>query len=231
LFHRLDGTKTQTPIARFGANVISHCGKIYIVGGIIRDQILKSVDEISVCDGSRPIIFASSIILDRPASSPRPLLIGTTAISIADSLVITGGSAVCFSFGSFWNKGCLTLLPGQASNTEYLNTKLSSWFLQQTFAPKPTRASMPVSIANETSDQNIISVPRVTLELTSDFIKYVNASKPVIFENMALGTCKWKWTTEYLKEAIGVNREVQYFQTYLICLFTEFHFLGYCSRM
>lgn len=173
----------------------------------MKDQILKSVDEICMYDIIRPMIYACPVVIERHATSVRPLLIGTTTMSIADCLVITGGAAVCFSFGTFWNKGCFTLLPGKSSTLDDLEMK-PSWRFLQTIAPKPSKAIMPVSSSNEVSNEILTSVPRTHLELSADFSKLVGESKPMIFESMELGSCTSKWTTTYLKETIGVDREV-----------------------
>jgi len=152
-------------------------------------------------------MYACPVVIDKQAASVRPLLIGTTTVSIADCLVITGGAAVCFSFGTFWNKGCFTLLPGKSSTPDDLEMK-PSWSFLQTIAPKPTKVITLGSSFDEASNEILVSVPRTHLELSSDFIKYVDESKPMIFESMKLGSCTSKWTTAYLKETIGVDREV-----------------------
>lgn len=97
-------------VARFGANVVSHEGQTFILGGIVKDQILKSTEEICTLTSSGCLSPYLSKLSYHQSNSPRPLLIGSTVVSTKESIVILGGSAVCFSFGTFWNEACFTVM-------------------------------------------------------------------------------------------------------------------------
>lgn len=107
-FIGMDGLNRDFPISRFGASSVNHNGSTYIVGGIIQDRLLRSHEEVCSIKYQNGRYSISRIILQN-AESADLLLIGTTLVSTSESLVILGGSAVCFSFGTFWNKGCYSL--------------------------------------------------------------------------------------------------------------------------
>jgi tRNA wybutosine-synthesizing protein 4 len=69
----------------------------------VKDRLLSLADEICCLDFQDCTI--SSVLPRQPPEIPRPLMIGVTVANTGRSFVVTGGSAVCFSFGTFWNKG------------------------------------------------------------------------------------------------------------------------------
>ncbi|PVH80226.1 LCM-domain-containing protein [Cadophora sp. DSE1049] len=204
-FHKFpdfDGTQL---ITRFGASAIYRKGQLYVLGGVVKDRILKSSEELCAFKVYGNSVSVEIVPLD---FALRPLLIGSTVIAAGSSFVITGGSAVCFSFGTFWNKGSYTVtFPDSNSEHAQGSAKPAEiWRLIRTVAAEvPTKAletplsSGPVSIA---------SVPKVQLETAADFSRILESSTPVIVEKANIGPCLTKWTTEYLKEKVGIEREV-----------------------
>lgn len=75
---------------------------MYCIGGILNRQLLDLEDEIYEVNPKEGHA-TSPVLLTLPPDDSRPLLIGLTTASIGNSIAIIGGSAVCFSFGTFWN--------------------------------------------------------------------------------------------------------------------------------
>jgi len=126
--------------------------------------------------------------------------IGISVASIDGVLLVMGGGAVCFSFGTYWNKGCYTL-------------DLSDNFCekQTKFHYKETR--LPVAddrrpLAERSSPRAAIPVPRIKLQSPDEFDKVLASNKPIILEGMDIGCCLEKWSTAYLKQKIGPLKEV-----------------------
>lgn len=96
----------QQYITRFGASVVSHDDKTYICGGIVKDMIMSVPDEICAINSRYSLNRIHGSSQNDPL--PRPLLIGTTFISVNGTLVHAGGGATCFvrqfcpSFSSKW---------------------------------------------------------------------------------------------------------------------------------
>lgn len=204
-FQHLGYSKPRVEISRFGASVVEHQGKTYVVGGIIRDEIILKPSEIStveILDGS---LVCSGVGLRLCSGCPRPLLVGATAVSTKQGLLIVGGSAVCFSFGTYLNKGCFTLLPDANSKAS------TSWKYFRTVEPSSYQEPpKTLQLESSCSQANIELLPRVCISSSADFEKLVQTGLPVILEGLDIGSCTTKWTAQYLKDKIGVDRQVSF---------------------
>jgi tRNA wybutosine-synthesizing protein 4 len=78
----------------------------------VKNKLLSKSSEVCVFPVKTCAEEIGSNSLVALQSSPRPLLIGSSIQYIGGKLLIMGGSAVCFSFGTYWNKGCFTLVCG-----------------------------------------------------------------------------------------------------------------------
>lgn len=155
----------------------------------------------------------SGAILSRlPSSAPRPLLIGSSVISTGSSLLIMGGSAICFSFGTFWNNGCYTLriMNGTARGVRSAAESPNGvWRFLHTVAVAKS-AGLPVERPLPTTLNAITSVPRIRIESSANFEQILRSAKPVILEGLDVGPCTTKWTTSYLLEQVGAERKVSF---------------------
>jgi tRNA wybutosine-synthesizing protein 4 len=143
-------------------------------------------------------------------SSPRPLLVGMSVLSVNDSLIIMGGSATCFSFGTFWNKGCFTInvLPTMTDRARGATGKPKSLW-QYMATGTATIANTSKGYSGPQRNNNFsVGVPRAKVQTSEEFSRIVNENKPVILEGLNLGSCTDIWTSNYLKEKIGPEREV-----------------------
>lgn len=194
-------------VARFGASAVAHQGHIYTIGGVLKDSLLTSAEEVCelTLDGNTGSVRVVPIKL-----TPRPLLIGSTAVIAGESLVIMGGSAVCFSFGTFWTKGSYTIpistLETRKSDEGDLGVSRKAWTLQRTITAQNPASNMgPIS---PTGPVSMSSVARVNLGTALHFSQVLQAGIPVIFEKSDIGLCVTNWSTEYLKLKVGPGREV-----------------------
>jgi tRNA wybutosine-synthesizing protein 4 len=71
------------------------------------------------------------------------------------------------------------------------------------YAPN-TSSALPCPVEKRTV------VPRVKIKCADDFHETLNAKKPVILDGLNLGECTKRWTTSYLKQQVGVDRQVSY---------------------
>ncbi|KAI1007285.1 tRNA wybutosine-synthesizing protein 4 [Podosphaera aphanis] len=184
-------------LCRVGACTIKHLDKVFIIGGIVKDRMLLSEDELCCLEMSDSKLQISSVIQSVPLH-PWPLFIGSSVISTGVSLVVLGGYAVCFSFGTFWNQICLTLAPLECTNRE-------EWrFLQTVDAKDHT----PGSETLKSKEIKMIDIPRIKLQSQLHFDEIRNAGRPVIFKGLDLGSSTTKWNIEYLRQTIGEARDV-----------------------
>ena len=102
-------------LCRFGASVVQHCEMTAIIGGVAPSDLIPEVEDIVFLD--------TATGKQKPAAvappSTRPLLVGHSVASTKDGLVVMGGGAVCFSMGTFVNKGCYTIMPARSERGCY----------------------------------------------------------------------------------------------------------------
>lgn len=167
-------------------------------------MIIRSTQDLCVLkvEGGIASVFRADLNLN-----PRPLLIGSTVVASRQTLVITGGSAVCFSFGTYWNKGCYNLFgENAAASASSSKSAPETWTLTRTVAAQVPKKSVEFSGAVDPAQ--LVSVARVRLGPSTDFDQIVQAGTPTILENMEIGPCVTAWTKDYLKEKVGTEREV-----------------------
>lgn len=208
IFRRLTDFEQHANIARFGASVVSCHDQVYVLGGIIKDQILKTSNEICALQLQDCAGTCSPIFFSQAPDIPRPLLVGTTVVSTGETLLIMSGSAVCFSFGTFWNRGCFTLWPVPRSDSSY--AAKTPWRYLHAIESEKLQEINRLSAPERTSSEIVAKpLPRIRLQSSSDFERVVQSGSPVILEGLDIGPCTSKWTAEYLKAKIGIEREVR----------------------
>lgn len=211
--------RSHTEIAtfgRFGANLVKVGHYLFLLGGISRHGIVNlqhdflAIRTNSVDDGT--IFNVVNPIIDLPHPT-WPLLVGTTVAAVSGSeAILAGGGAVCFSMGSFWNTGYLSLTLGAEEVRPWslamsqTSEEVAHGNQERFSEPKgkkgtkkqDTRPALPRSS----------SVARVRVDSAEDFARILAASKPVVIENLDIGPCKHLWTLGYLKEKVGTDREI-----------------------
>lgn len=196
-------------LPRFGAEAIKWNGQILILGGILKHHMLSSDEEICLLSIQQSSTKVSRVRFESSgAQVPRSLLIGSTAVAADDTLIITGGSCVCFSFGSWWNGGCFTLSSHTPSSSNTAGTPEPTdpaWYYLHTIDAEPLTKFPASTVYNP---PGLVSIPRKRVASPTDFMQILNSAKPIILENLDIGECTSKWTSEYLQEHIGQDREI-----------------------
>ncbi|TVY41335.1 tRNA wybutosine-synthesizing protein [Lachnellula subtilissima] len=194
-----DNSEHHQYLARFGANVVNYKNNTYVLGGVIQDKLLGVSDEICAIDAQ-----GSFHIIPRTEDdqAPRPLLVGATIMATNNSILIMGGGATCFSFGTFWNGGCYTLSPSPSSDSS------DAFGFVKTIAPQPQIIGIQTSVPTKHTSAKLTTVHRMRIMSPEDFDQILQTAVPVILEGLAIGSCTEKWTDEYLKETVGPEREV-----------------------
>lgn len=213
-------------IHRFGATVNTTSWGLVIVGGIIPEQTVPFDKEIMLLDltqvsnflGGRPSWSPSvlaAIGLEAEFEGPRPLLTGHVSCAVGSSeVLILGGGAVCFSFGTFWTDGAWSL-KAQDSPLKNEWTKVP----ETTLSTQTTAISHPSGFPNgdDRSEGGITTIPRVRVENSTQFQQILANRKPVIVEGSDIGPCTDLWTKEYLANSVGRDRKVsQHIQAFFM---------------
>jgi tRNA wybutosine-synthesizing protein 4 len=208
-------------IHRFGATVNQTAWGLVIVGGIIPREIVTSDKEIMLLDLTELLKciasgwssnhnVISALGLGTNFEGPRPLLTGHVSCTVDPrELLILGGGAVCFSFGTYWTEGIWllqdvhstvdnewTLVPESVQSNKVQPDKTT---------PKPSAESQNVTYG---AAGVITPIPRVRVQSSTHFQEILAEGRPVIIEGLDIGSCTERWTKEYLIAAVGSDRKV-----------------------
>lgn len=198
-------------LGRFGAQLVRTNRGILMVGGICGGRMLTSQDE----------ILNMKTLRTHPVSGRRPLFVGTSITDVDGGLIVLGGGATCFSFGTYWTRPSILTDSPQASlncGWHLLSTQKADLSMAPPIdaAERPAAPShVPVAAsatnghgANELRLSDPVQVPRRSLAQGIDFERYVEDGKPVVFSQGDIGPCTEMWSNQYLTEAIGWDRKV-----------------------
>lgn len=193
------------------------------MGGVAQNVMLNASNEGYIIDNykfqNKPTCPTLSLI-SLCGNMPRPLLIGATFTLVDNAILITGGGGVCFSFGTFWNKGCFTFRVEDERPQKYTEKAnytqeikgTATWRYLETVEAAPLKTllrSLPVAAKSvDGGAPEVIPILRLQVDTSEDFSRILRAAQPVIMENLNIGSCTLKWTTDYLKDRVGRDREV-----------------------
>ena len=113
----LQNTKTLDCLPRLGAQLTVCEGRLFLIGGVANHVLCKEVEclELSV-QPSTPLRWSAAPI-DFCIKGERPIFVGHSSIAVGDAVVVAGGGAVCFSFGSVWNQTLFSLQAVKSRST------------------------------------------------------------------------------------------------------------------
>lgn len=219
--------QVRSAYARFGASLVPFGDRLLLVGGIASKEILGLAEEFVVLTptpGKKVRVEVPRIDVPKGVW---PLLVGTGVAAVSErEVMLVGGGAVCFSMGSFWNEGFLTITSRNAAQ----EVKTQPWSISTIEAvadPKDANAYADVTKSSQKPKsklkakskpkhaknhgqpkQKTTTVPRIMISSTSDFQNLLTAAKPAIITNLDLGPCTHLWTPSYLKEKLGADRPI-----------------------
>lgn len=187
-------------LARFGAQLVDTDAGWLLIGGVRAAQLLNHDQEV--------INLTSGSTLEDTIGK-RPLLIGHSAQAVDGGVMILGGGATCFSFGSFWSQDFYIQLNNSIDVHDW---KACDGHEKQKSTEKkvlPSHVhSTNTSSTKQRQHESDTHVPCITFTDDFDFESVLRTSTPVILRNVDLGNCTSKWTNDYLVSAIGPDRPV-----------------------
>ena len=194
---------------RFGASHSLSKEQLLLIGGIASSGCIQNAYEVLSLDVSNlshgagkdeQSLQVSRIDLRRGPNVPRPMLVGHATLDCADTeILIAGGGAVCFSFGTCWNSGLYILYESTAAAC--LDWSLLNGSTELT----PLHIKLP-AVNGLQESRNVIE--RLPFGAKADFLNLVKQSQPKILEGLDFGPCRTLWTQEYLLSKIKTDRPV-----------------------
>ena len=202
-------------LGRFGASMDITDGNVVIIGGISSEGFVPCEHEYMfirrdslqvMLSGKGNISIQSRLVSAPEGRSPRPLLVGHSSYTFdGDKILIVGGGAVCFSFGTCWNEGSWILQnANKSSENQWLLVETSTSTEQ---SPSRTITGTPAQSSPESAASSTV-IPRVKVSSAQEFQTIVEVSRPVIIEGLDIGPCVSRWSKEHLEKAVGRERKV-----------------------
>jgi tRNA wybutosine-synthesizing protein 4 len=201
----------QPYMGRFGATASIIGDSVLVIGGIASPGVIPRKYEILSITGGfltskssihDTVLSVTAVEPDRQRNWPRPFLVGHSSVTtIRGNVLIVGGGAVCFSFGTSWNSGSWLVHNGATRPA-------TAWALLDPGAtpssPQPDEKSGPQLGTNG----SLRPIARSTLTTANDPRSIVQQAVPRVLESVNIGPCLDLWTLDYLKEKIGNERQV-----------------------
>jgi len=203
----------KTAFGRFGASLLPFGNSRLLIGGVSKRGILTLAEDLVAIshnpDNNAYAVTNPTVFLPQPTW---PLLVGTSAAAVSETeVLLAGGGAVCFSMGSFWNTGYFTI------TAEVVNER--PWAVavaQDVDTAKPNEQQPPPETNRRSSKAKRMRsplprktvIPQIQLKSSEDFAKLLLESKPAIIQGQDIGPCQQLWDLEYLKQKIGIDRDV-----------------------
>ena len=208
--HLLDPASLATSLRRFGAQLISSSYGFLLIGGVSDQLLPQSRDIVSLLrrHGEAEDELDFGLLLSPvkpPNAGQRPLLVGHVSYFCDDSIILVGGGAVCFSFGTYWNERIWTF-----RTYPLADSSPGIWELeapQKAFTQEQSKWNKTSDSAKKSSLKRI-SVPRVKVDTTLSFEQRLRDAQPVVIEGLDIGPCVQEWSLDRLKAKIGADRNV-----------------------
>lgn len=184
------------------------------------DNLIPEHAEILTLDIEREVGRLKVDLTDIKPCDTRPLLIGHSIATSGRSLLIMGGGAVCFSFGTFWNKGCYTVLAPEVDGDKLLDPDKQATVSSEPWSylnivdsetSQPPKVSSRVSPLENEKPKEAITIVRRKISSWTDFAAILSSAEPVILEDLDIGSCTELWTNSYLLDRIGQHRDASHF--------------------
>ena len=192
-------------VGGFAARMIEHARNVWVVGGI--GKLGYNQHAYEICRINKNYEVANfQIAAPDGESIPRPLLVGHQVASVEEhSLLIFGGGATCFPYGTSWNRGTYSVA------TKSTSAPRDSWKLippSKDFRLVQRRLKQMAQPQTEQSLGGPMPIPidRIQVQTEEDFEALLTVREPAIMEGLALGGCVDKWSDEYLKNRVGEGR-------------------------
>lgn len=209
------GTGHPSVVGRFGSCLTWTSAGLLLVGGISKRLLPQKLDILWLCQSRMSLRdhkfnVSNPVSVDFTSKRRLVLLIGHCTFASKDSIIIFGGGAVCFSFGSYWNQ-CIWTLQTQGSE------KTSSWALDKNEECISRADSNQVHVKKLGQTTGLVpqdgqfeeAIERCQVESSRDFERRLQSSKPFVVEDLDLGPCVTEWTLDDLETKIGADRSVR----------------------
>ncbi len=203
---------TPNIIGRMGACLTRSPIGLLLIGGVSSDFLTQEHEIVclsqEISHGTQTLRWVWKKVICQ-ITKQRPLLVGHSTHAWSDLVIILGGGAVCFSFGTYWNTELITLSTSNAQGFCALNHYDSKG--ETTSQQRLGDISTSQLTASEKHQRHFdaTTLTRLQLESPEDLDRVIKQGRPVVMSANDLGQCVRQWTLDTLALKIGADKTVR----------------------
>ena len=203
---------TLNIIGRMGACLTRSPIGLLLIGGVSSNFLTQEHEIVclsqEISHGTQTLRWVWNAVVCQ-ITGQRPLLVGHSTYASNDFVIILGGGAVCFSFGTYWNTELITL---SRSNAQGICASTHDGFKDGTTSQQrlgDISTSHLTALEEHQRHFDDTTLPRLQLESPEDLNRFIKQGRPVIMSANDLGPCIRQWTLDTLALKIGADRTVR----------------------
>ena len=209
---RTSWLRSPNIIGRMGACLTRSPIGLLLIGGV-SSNLLTQEDEIvclskDISHGTQTLRWVGKTVICQ-IPKQRPLLVGHSTYAWSDLVIVLGGGAVCFSFGTYWNTELITLSTRNAQS--FCASNHHDPRGEATSQQRLGEISTSQLTASEKNQRHFdaTTLTRLQLESPEDLDRIIKQGRPVIMSANDLGPCVTQWTLDTLALKIGADKTVR----------------------
>lgn len=194
-------------LSRYGGQALYLDDSSILLAGGVSQISLIPIDETFVIFDTKLRSSRSIQVSDQISTNLNlPLLSGFNMGCIGNDVIMYGGGAICFSFGSYWND--ITVLSLDKEATPFHAITKAPVVVEKPKLVQPAKTFKPTQ--KKIKIKKVTRIQASALNSHDDFIKEVySKNQPVVLEKNDLGSCTSKWNNaRYLIESVGESRKI-----------------------
>ena len=204
---------TPNFISRMGACLTRSPIGLLLIGGVSSNFLTQEYEIVclsqEISHGTQALRWVWKTVICQIIKQ-RPLLVGHSTHTWKDLVIILGGGAVCFSFGTYWNTELITL---STSNEQGFCAPNHHGPKDETTLPQQNLGDIFTGQlrASEKHQRGFDATTLTGLQLESpeDLTRFIKQGRPVVMPANDLGPCIRQWTLDTLTLKIGADRTVR----------------------
>ena len=209
---RISWLGTPDIIGRMGACLTRSPIGLLLIGGVSSNFLTQEHEIVclskEISHGTQTLRWVGKTVICQ-VPNQRPLLVGHSTHACGDLVIILGGGAVCFSFGTYWNTELITLSTSSGQGfcvSNHYDSESKTTSQQRLGDISTSQLAAPEKHQRHFDATTLTSLQ---LESREDLNRVIKQGRPVIMSANDLGPCVRQWTLDTLAQKLGADKIVR----------------------